>query len=366
MQKKQFFLVFSAFVLASSLPSASIVFAKSSSSSIKTINPPDIIQPAKVSRFATRFFAPYMYVEPSPNTNPNNKPNLFVQAALQTGIKYYTLAFIISNGCKGMWGDFTEVGKLPPGVPAGSPDLLMAGISQLRKSGGDVIISFGGANGIELGQACQDVSSLQLQYQQVINTYHVTHLDFDIEGASIADPISVDRRNKALASLERANPSLSISYTLPVLPTGLTDGVKLLQNARTNKVKVAIVNIMTMDYGQASDHMGDDAINAAKSVQGQLASIRMSAKIGITPMIGINDTSTETFTLSDARKVLNFAKQNTNIGELSMWSLGRDKPCAGGASGSASTLCSSIAQKRFDFTKVFGQFTSSSLPTSIP
>lgn len=45
----------------------------------------------------------------------------------------------------------------------------------------------GGEAGIELAQSCTNLSQLTAAYQSVINTSHVTHIDFDIEGAAIAD-----------------------------------------------------------------------------------------------------------------------------------------------------------------------------------
>lgn len=56
-----------------------------------------------------------------------------------------------------------------------------------------------------------------------------------------------------MCALQAANPGLTISYTLPVLPTGLTpNGVALLANAVQRGVRVDVVNIMTMDYGDVA------------------------------------------------------------------------------------------------------------------
>lgn len=62
-----------------------------------------------------------------------------------------------------------------------------------------------------------------------------------------------------------------MSFTLPVLPTGLTqDGVGLVENARANGVAIDAVNIMAMDYGPPSSAMGDLAVQAATSTEAQL------------------------------------------------------------------------------------------------
>ncbi len=359
-RKRFYFLAFSApmFLLFSLLLPASVVKAANASKMDKRIFNATTAQVV---------FKPYVYVMPGPSED--SKPSSIVDAAKQTGIKYFTLAFIISQGCQAIWGDFTQPGKLPLGIPAGTPDPMMTAITQLRQLGGDVTISFGGENGQELGQSCQDVTSLQEQYQSVIDAYKVTYLDFDIEGASVADAASIDRRNKAIAALQQANANLCISYTLPVMPDGLTaDGVNILKNALHNGVKVCVVNVMTMDYGSSvpPNQMGKSAISAAQATEKQLLQINMPAKIGITPMIGANDSVPETFTLDDGRQLIDFAKQNNYIGLLSMWSLGRDKPCAGGATGIVSSICSGLPQQqKFDFIKLFGVF-NGTLPIAGP
>ncbi|HEY3871120.1 MAG TPA: hypothetical protein VGM10_22360, partial [Actinocrinis sp.] len=84
-----------------------------------------------------------------------------------TGDKYYTLAFLIpQSGCTPEWEDDGS------GVGA-----FESQISALQSAGGNVIISFGGADGGELAETCTSVSSLQAAYQNVVNTYGVTRLD---------------------------------------------------------------------------------------------------------------------------------------------------------------------------------------------
>jgi hypothetical protein len=61
-----------------------------------------------------------------------------------------------------------------------------------------------------------------------------------------------DRRNKAIAALQAANPQLVVSYTLSVNVTGLPQPeINLLQNAMQNGVNIRVVNIMVMDYYSA-------------------------------------------------------------------------------------------------------------------
>jgi hypothetical protein len=53
--------------------------------------------------------------------------------------------------------------------------------------------------------------------------------------------------------LQAAYPGLTVSFTLPVLPTGLTaDGVSMLQDAHAAGVRIDVINLMTMDYGDSA------------------------------------------------------------------------------------------------------------------
>jgi hypothetical protein len=235
--------------------------------------------------------------------------------ATTTGNKYYTLAFIISNGTAPYWD----------GTMALSTNKYVTDIANLRAQGGDVIISFGGSAGIELAQACTSVSTLQAAYQQVITKYTLRWMDLDIEGASIADNASITRRNQALKNLQTANPGLRVSYTLPVMPDGLDRfGIALLSDAKTNGVRVDIVNVMAMDYGTCNIDMGQAAISAASSTKTQLATLGLTSKVGITPMLGVNDVACENFTLANAQAVLTYANANSYIGFLGFWAMGLD------------------------------------------
>ena len=302
--------------------------------------------------FPARFFAPYVDVLLYPAFP-------LAATAAQTGSKFYTLAFITAGaGCDAKWG----------GIVGMSENYLISDLNALRTNGGNVIVSFGGASGTELAQACNSVSALQTQYQAVIDKYNLTHVDFDIEGGALPDAAANDRRNKAIRALQihaqNQNRQLIISYTLPVLPSGLgQSSLNLLQNAVLNNVEVSAVNIMAMDYGAVANpnQMGQNAIDAGNATIAQLQNIftgktpaQLRQMLSITPMIGLNDVIPEVFTLADANLLLNFAQTN-NIGRLSMWSMTRDKQCA--TAPTVSPVCSGITQNPFDFTNRFKLFT---------
>ena len=58
---------------------------------------------------------------------------------------------------------------------------------------------------------------------------------------------------------------------MPVLPTGLdASGLNVLQTAKNDGVRIDVVNVMAMDYGEAVDNngqMGQDAISAAVATE---------------------------------------------------------------------------------------------------
>jgi chitinase len=176
-----------------------------------------------------------------------------------------------------------------------------------------------------MGQACGDVASLQGAYQKVINALKLTWIDLDIESGAESDTPSIDRRNKALKALQAANPDLRVSYTLGVDRTGLPSAqLALLKNAQQNGARVDVVNIMAMDYGPCYTDMGQAANDAAAATEKQLASAGISAKVGITPMVGKNDVACENFTTADAQQVATFAQANAYVRLLAFWAIGAD------------------------------------------
>jgi hypothetical protein len=206
----------------------------------------------------------------------------------------------------------------------------------------------------------------------VVNAYHVYNLDFDVEAALQGNTQAMSTQSKAIALLQQqmaANGTpVSVSYTLPVLPSGLVPGqgggLSVLQTATANGVNISHVNIMAMDYGPGFDQagnpgMGQYAIDAATATHGQLMSLYPSmssqqawSMLGVTPLVGINDDPLEIFTLADAQKLTNFAVQN-HIGELSMWELPRD---VSGTLGAVDAVDGSgIVQTPFQFSKIFEQ-----------
>ncbi|WP_405694642.1 cellulose binding domain-containing protein [Streptomyces sp. NBC_01185] len=292
-------------------------------------------------------FAPYVDTSLYPSYD-------LLDTVSRTGVKEFNLAFITSGGsCAPLWG----------GVTGLADDKVAAQIDALRAEGGDVRVSFGGAAGAELALHCSSAAELAAAYGKVIDAYGLTKVDFDIEGGALPDTAANSRRAQAVAQLQKEHPGLDVSFTLPVMPEGLTQpGVDLIADAKKNGVTIDAVNIMAMDYGASySGDMGDYAAQAATATQAQLKGVLGLSDaaawkaVAVTPMIGVNDVATEIFTVEDAGQLVKFA-QEKGIGRLAMWSGTRDVQCAGGAKPTADAVCSSILQEPLAFTKAFGTF----------
>ncbi|GGO96869.1 hypothetical protein GCM10012280_57340 [Wenjunlia tyrosinilytica] len=267
--------------------------------------------------------------------------------ASASGLKSFTMAFITASGCKAMWFNAYDprAGWAKDQVDA------------IRAAGGDVKVSFGGASGIELAQACSTVDATAAEYNAVVKAYGLKYIDLDIEGSAAAEPASIARRSAALAKVQQANPGLRISFTLPVLPEGLTsDGLNVVKSARDAGVTVDVVNIMAMDYYRSVDY-GDAAVQAANSTFGQLKGLypgksdaQVWAMVGVTPMLGQNDDG-RIYDQADARQLVAFAK-GKHVGLLAFWEETRDRNACNGAL----YMCTNIPQAPYEFSKIFAGY----------
>jgi hypothetical protein len=290
-----------------------------------------------------RVFAPYMYIGAGDHFQ-------LTQCDDACGQKFYTIAFIIAD----KHNDPAWDGRWPT-----DKNLYADQINAIRKRGGDVIVSFGGAAGTELAIAETNPAALEVKYQSVIDRYKLTWLDFDIEGDSLSNTNANQRRNTALARLQAKNPGLIISYTLPVDPNGISnESQRLLADAKAKGVKVYSANVMTMDFGahfSKGKKMSDVSIASALKAHEQCQKIDPAIQIGLTPMIGQNDEHGEIFTLDDAKTLEAWAETRPWICSLSFWASNRDA----GKSGKKGTDndTSGIPQKPLEFTLIFKPFT---------
>src|SRR6201996_7230083 len=252
-------------------------------------------------------------------------PSTLMQAKSAGGVTAATMAFGVSGGGCSLGG----------GLEANLSGAGKTDIANFQAAGGRAILSFGGADGTYLENACSDDGMFSL-IKSVLDTTGARAIDFDVEGSQLDIASLNTRRSNVAKRLQAAYPGLYVSFTLPVDPSGLeSDALAVLRSANSTGVNVSMVNVMAMDYGDASTTMGARAISAATGTFNQIKTIftgksdaALWAMIGVTPMIGVNDTQTEVFRQADATQLTTFAQQK-GLGLLSYWALQRDMPGGG-------------------------------------
>ena len=307
--------------------------------------PPETSTPPSASASSTpsstTSYAPYVSVTTAADMDSAGSPST------------YNLSFAIAKGstCTPEWNGTTAIDN----------STVKSRISALKTSGASVRVSFGGASGKELAETCTSATALATAYGEALDAAGSTQADFDIEGDTLTDSTSVALRSKAIALLQKERTDLKVSFTLPVMPSGLdSDSLALLESANDNAIAVSTVNIMTMNYGESyTGDMGDYAITSAKAAHTQLKKVFGLSDEGawqgmaLTSMIGVNDVSGETFSLSDAAQVRTFAEEK-EIAWVSMWSTFRDQQCESGSSDDdAATDCSGVTQSSGAFGEAF-------------
>jgi chitinase len=277
----------------------------------------------------------------------NSQEGVLNTVIAQDGVRAFTAAFTIGEGCSNIWGDT---------LPVGNDPTIDGEINQAKSAGASLIISSGGAAGEPISFTCTNQGTIDAAYQAEINDYGTRQLDFDIEGGAVADTGGIQRTVQAMKDLQGSNPGLTWSFTWPVTTTGLDRfGTAMLSQVQSMGVTLPVLNIMTMDYNQGTGtEMGNAAISAAQGTLSQMRAVNGSysfANIGITPDLGINDDGS-TFTLADASSVVGFAGSN-GIGRLAFWSVDRDQACPGGNGGASSPTCSGVSESTGQFSKTF-------------
>ncbi|EXG79175.1 chitinase [Cryptosporangium arvum] len=294
-------------------------------------------------------YAPYVYVTLA------DRPSL-TEIAQKTGANGLHLGFAITKGdeCDLTWDGTTAL------------DTYKDEISAAAAKGIEVIVSTGGASGGDVTQACGDAETTQEQLQKLVDL-GVRYLDFDVEGEErVADTEANEARAKAILALQQKNPDLKVSFTLAAAsPTDATTAAGAANTApwvAAVDAGVAIdrINLMTMNFGGtvAPQDMAAATTAAATGLHSQIETIQgidsanAWGMVGITPMIGVNDLNTETFSLDNAKTVTDFAVKNS-VGMLSFWSAGRDTQCGADVTKQPVANCSGVEQDEYAFASIF-------------
>jgi len=278
------------------------------------------------NEWPARMFAPYMYVGDGDNFKITDGDKM-------ADLKHYTIAFIIAMQNNDSYlPQPSWDGRIPI-----EQNFYRNQIRAIRERGGDVIVSFGGEAGREIANVIQDPATLEADYEKIINRYKLTWLDFDIEGHNLdRGREASERRNTALADIQKQDPAVLVSYTLPVDPNGLSDAsLALLSDAKSKGLKVATVNLMVMYFGsdfigkgKSEGQLGIDSANAAYQ---QIQKIDPAIQVSLCPCIGQNGSHDEVFTTDDAKTLRAFADKTPWVRMLTYWSINDDARGAAGA-----------------------------------
>jgi hypothetical protein len=268
-----------------------------------------------------------------------------------TGIKWFTLAFILSDGtCNPAWD-----GSRPL---TGGNDQTQ--INRIRANGGDVMVSIGGWSGEKLGEHCTSASALAGAYQKVINAYSLKAIDIDIENTEWGSATVRQRVIDALKIIKQNNAGVKTIITFGTTPSGPDNtGLDMISRGANSGLQNDVWAVMPFDFGGHSGTMGQATVSAVeglktavKNAYGYSDSVTY-AHIGFSSMNGMTDPpNPETVTQSDFTTMLNYAKQK-HLARFAFWSINRDRACG---SGSDPDACSGISQQPYDFTKIVAQY----------
>ncbi|WP_143231252.1 chitinase [Actinosynnema sp. ALI-1.44] len=271
--------------------------------------------------------SPYLYQWSSP-PNP-------VTVMQQTGIKAFTLAFILSNRtCNPMWDG---------NRPLTGADITR--VNQIRAAGGDALPSIGGWSGNKLGTYCSTAQALAGAYVKVIDAGKFTAIDLDIENTDEFQNAAVqDKILNALKIVREQRPSVKIVITIPALVSGLdTWGNRLVQRAKDLSAPVDVWTVMPFNFSSGGDMVAMTKSSVTglkdkvKSVYG-LTDDAAWRRSGLSSMNGRTDTG-EIVTAANFRSIVSWAN-SVHLARVSFWALNRD--C---------NNCGGIPQGQWEFTK---------------
>jgi hypothetical protein len=285
--------------------------------------------------------APYLY----PGWGNPPAPSTVMNA---TGIKAFTIAFVLANGCNPVWDG-------EGGLTGGSHEST---INAIKAAGGSVVPSIGGWSGNKLGPNCSTAALLAGAYQKVINAFGLKAIDIDIENTDeFENPTVQDRILGALKIIKQNNPTVTTILTFGTTTSGPSStGVRLITQAKALGANVDIFTQMPFDFGGGAD-MYTSTVNASEGLKAQLKSTfgytdaQAYSHMGISGMNGLSDqqelTSTDTWT-----RIRDYAK-GKGFARFTFWAVNRDRGCAGGG---VVSNCSGIAQADWAFTKISAGF----------
>jgi hypothetical protein len=265
-----------------------------------------------------------------------------------TGVKWFTMAFVLSGGgCTPKWD----------GSRALTGGVDQQTVNKVRSAGGDIVPSFGGASGPNLESTCTSAAALAGAYQQVINAYGLKAIDIDIEGGTYSNGTIQQRTIDALKTVKANNPGIVVYVTFPSDRGGPDSS--MINRAAQSGLTVDGWTIMPFDFGAAGQDMAALTQQATEGLKNTVRNAygysddQAYRHSGISSMNGITDAN-ETVTVANFRTIESYAAAH-HLARLTFWSTNRDRPCNGGGPGD--DTCSGVSQNAWDFTRAFAQYT---------
>ena len=264
-----------------------------------------------------------------------------------TGVKWFTLAFVIDGGsCEPLWDAERTLDS--------ARDRTL--IETIRAEGGDVMVSFGGQKGPTLELHCPSSAALAAAYQRVIAAYRLSAIDIDIESTSYADPGTQQRVVEALLLLRAQMPELAIYITLSSSTAG--PDRTLIDRAARAGLTIDGWSIMTFDWDNTSEQQAALTMAATDHLKDTLVSAygiseeQAYQRAGISSMNGRSDEA-GIVTVADMREITRYAKQH-KLARLTFWATNRDRPCPD--AGKVVDRCSSLAQENWEYTRAISEY----------
>src|SRR6266508_1935288 len=242
----------------------------------------------------------------------------------RTGIRWFTLAFILSDGgCNPKWDGRRGL--------TGGVD--QANINKIRARGAAA-------------------------YQKVINAYRLRAIDIDIENTEFHSNAAQQRVIDALKIVKSRNPGIKTYVTIGTLQTGPDSwGVAMINRGAAAKLDADFV-VMPFKLCGGTSYMATLSKKAADGLKNRVkAAYRYSddvayRHIGISSMNGKAGAG-ERVSVADFKNMLAYANLH-HLARFTYWAVNRDRPC-GGANNNGDS-CSGIAQQPYDFTKVIASY----------
>ena len=319
------------------------------------------------SRHVTPFhFSPYLDLNlavqtttPLVNTyfsaNTKSVVQLPTTEALR-GFKALTLAFASGECGKEHWGGLN------------AQALATANIVALQQANVGYIISTGGVDGMFTCESEQGMGAFIRRYEST----HLLGFDFNIEAQQTEAMIQSLVKQVGIAM--KNHPDLRFSFTLAALGSGDNDSLNrtgqwVMKAITKEGLENYYINLMVMNYGKADQGncmvrsgQCDMTASAIRAVNNLSRKYHLPLRrIEVTPMIGVNDETSNVFTLEDAHKLASFAK-TYGLGGLHFWSLNRDTACTN-VTTSVSATCNNLPDiRKLAFTEVFAKLVDAPKP----